>query len=1370
MPIFEMPDGNRYEVNSEEELKELEALFAKKPTEERSALTDMKEGALAGGAAIADLAVLAPKTFAGVIGSAAVAPFVEGGGKEAKEIVYGGLNKLTGPTIGQSYDLTENPAYKAIMYPFEKMGEGFEWFGEKTSPEMQLAAEVGSLFVPLPAGRAIKRGLEKVTPSRDVAVMREELGYGGMSKEELAALRRNETPAAKPAEQPLPPSPRDAEIAVKEQPAMGPVERIMPTEERGLTPARTEDVLAAKARENQSIIDAETGGGMFIRDRQAILDRTQGAPKRAQENAAWQQKIDNLFERPIDPALKRIQEEAAWSDRAGAVPEPAQAGGQRGVKETFSDLLDSIAESSGGKLNFLPGEKFHTSLTNFADALIREGHTTYRRAVEAAKQILKETWKQVAPHFKAAWLYAKNTQPGLSLRIQDKQKYLETTGKKGLKQGGSFTPFSGRARTVKPDLEDFVKRAVDNGFSRDAAIKSYRELYGEPKGTVSKLRTLGDLKKIASAEEALDIASKSADLTKPVDSPLLLNQGRLAAQRTLNKGYTALVEYAETMREQISTKIQRTLTNGKTGFSELYRDMLSKNINDLKEVMTAIKENQFNADFVPNFKSQKQQHLYDAYRKWADTLYEIVNKELVAQGKKPLNKLPNWFPSLWAGDFALPIYAKTEKGQKLVFLVKETSRAKAELARDYLTKELGGEYILGNIEHVPSIHKKKIERSLGLGSAMEDFIKLLGDEDPLTMKAKEAWQSVNDKIAFDTAQYKQRFKYKVGIRGYLGDKPWVSDKQNLQDMFLAIERTSKSAADWVANQEMQAFNRKVQESPIPQNIKNSFENYTDDLLGSYSLHTDGIIDKITDNVINTVSKLPVGRHIGDKTTLKNYLRNFAAWETVRLLGANMRMIVQSEVQPTTVLVPKMVELAGIGGSKDFVSPLIIGHLQGTKMYAATKNKQMMKTLTADEVKMLDYIKQNEVADLLLVERDQFKSKAANDLYKIGSFTLKEIEMHSRFEAFNIMTNYFRHSGYDLDTAMGMADNISRELMGNYAEHVRAGIIKDSGFLGEIAGRLQSFKIFQLSQLAHYINVTKGEKNALPLLSYLSIQSTLGGLIGMIGMDLAETINDMVRSALNEPTMPTIKEHIIKGTNDTLAFGALSTMTDQGLYGAFQFNTVGDLGWKNFLPIVGAQWETIKSLIATGKILKNVPDDELPSSANTYDAAKGILPGAMNKYLENKLLRDEVTGDLYSSKTGKTSYSPEDSRETEPNIIKDTLWNIPSFDRAKEKSLNYMSSKKETDIYQRRQALIDDIIELRFNLDDNPGNEYLTNAYDSKVEEYLDLSGNTGLRELRKEITKAKNARKYGTSLEASQRNKDFSRRERGSEWLDVQER
>ena len=65
------------------------------------------------------------------------------------------------------------------------------------------------------------------------------------------------------------------------------------------------------------------------------------------------------------------------------------------------------------------GQPLHTAMTNLVRALIDEGHNTYVKALQAAKKGLGDMWDKVAPHFKAAWDYVKNIQPGLSIKSVD---------------------------------------------------------------------------------------------------------------------------------------------------------------------------------------------------------------------------------------------------------------------------------------------------------------------------------------------------------------------------------------------------------------------------------------------------------------------------------------------------------------------------------------------------------------------------------------------------------------------------------------------------------------------------------------------------------------------------------------------------------------------------------------------------------------------------------------------------------------------------------------------------------------------------------------------------------------------------------------
>lgn len=1174
--------------------------------------------------------------------------------------IKGSIPLRMGTGAGLGIGSLEADVYRQNKVLKEYPNQQLEQFNLKND---LVAATIGSLF-------GLSVGKSKVRTNTKP----------GLSEEEVSALSRNSKPVAK--------TQTDAVINEMSKDAQGATDRILPTEETGLTPARTEDIVSAQERQNQSTINSEMGGGVFIRDRERI-NKLKNLPKQQQENAAWNElKEKQQAEQFIDPALKKAQEDAAWAEHIGEEPPMPTQGGKSPINR--GDL---------GKSSAISPEKPST-------------------------------------------VPMKNQQ-------------------------GSWNPFEDSnkpSKTIRPDYNTFIKNAIDQGYDSTTAAKTYRELYGEPTShntTIRQVKNLTHLERMETPEQAIGVAEKSADLSSPVGSPIILNQGRTAAQRTFNKGYIALVDYAESLRESIGHKIESSLKNGKNGFVEQFYGMLHKNQTDLAEVYKAIRENEFNQDYVPNFRKQSQMDLYNAYKNWQETGFNLINTELIAQGKKPLHKLPNYWPSIWRGDFTFTVKVKTETGEKLVMLVKESSKWRAQQAHKHFSNN--SDYIIGPVEYTPKL--KLVERKLGVGAATEDLIKLLTSDDPVTREVSALWEAANTKIAYDTAQLKQHFKYKVGVKGSLGDKPWLDEKQNLQDAIRAIEDHSRSVSEWVYNQQLIRFNKSVKDNiNVPKNIQRSFQNYTDDIIRNNNALALG--SKISNTVIETTSKIPVvNRVIGDSTHNKSIMRDFAAWETVRLLGTNTRMLLQQEVQPIYSLLPKIVELTtSFGGSKDIISPFIIGHLQGTKLYAASKSKSMLSLLTPDEHAMLNYIKENEVADLVLIERDQFKNATVNQIYKMSGYTLKEVEAHTRFEAFNIMTNYFKASGYDLNTAMKMADGVSRELMGNYSEHVRSPLIKDTGFVGELAGRLQSFKIFQLSQLAHYLMLAKNTGNIVPAATMLSLQASLGGLIGVLGIDFAETIMDVVRWVSGKKDLPTVKETIIKSTNEHLSFGVLSTMTDMGLYGAFQFNTVGDLGWKNFLPIVGAEWDTINSIGMAAKHLGRVVQGQTSERSKKKEMLQGILPGASNLLLENTFARD-TSGDILQGKTGDVVYRPKNPEETAPSAM-DLLWNIPSFDRAKSKTLNYAAIQKEQAIREQLGKIKLDIIKSMFEMNettDKTRNKLLEKTIDSLMEKYTELNP-TGIGEIFDAMEKLQERKIKGDYIQNLTTADDLEQMLRGMEW------
>lgn len=1243
---------------------------------------------------------------------AAIARGVETAAEFAVPLSWAGklLTRMaTGAGANIAFNELDTEVQNQILqdYP-ELQGKHFDLNNMTVSGVM--GAVLGGAFGPRVKGRVETEG--KYVPSE--------------AEERMKAMEAQEAPVEAP-RQDIARTPIDEAIQAREQPAMGPVERTMPTEETGLTPARTEDVLAAQARENQARINAEEGGGIFIKDQgriQTYRDEVGTGsvlqPRRVEVDAQVLPARDTPPVEPVKPSeVPSIVEVVVRS------PDPVAKLEEIGIR-TREEAVDA------------------------ARAVREEA-----RAPTVEMAATREQLEEVATKLEEVSTTLPESSPV--------QRELSGFVPKG--QRGSWTPFasSKSAKTRVPNREQFIAEAVAKGYKKESAEKVYTEMYGAPQQMAKQKLGLSSYQKIRDPNQAIDNAAKSADLDKPKSAPVITNQGRQWAWRSQNKGLTSLVEYAETVREDVSKSIESTLRNGKDGVIELFHNLMKINRNELSEVMTWIQENQFNPESAPTFKSEQQRKFFESYKRWTDKLYNLVNDELVRQGKKALRKLPNYFPSLWYGDFNFAVRVKTEKGTKLAFLVKESSRASAEKAMEYFKREFGDQFEFGNIEYAPLMSTKSAERSLGLGAMFEDAVRLLGDEDPLTMKAKEALEQVHAKMAFDTKQYKQRFKFKAGVRGYLGDKPWKSEKQNLNDMFESIERVSNDASAWVANQRLVEFNKEVQaKDDIPPNIRRSFLDYTDSVVNTYKAIQVGT--KVVDSIINTVSKMPIGKHVGDRGAIKRFISDVSAIETVRLLGWNARMTIQQELQPFQVLLPKMVELADQGGAgaKDIGSAFIIGHLQGTKLYAAAKSKHFEKFLDADEKAMLEYVKKNEVSDLVLVERDQFKDPLFEKMYRAASLTLKEFESHSRFEAFVVMSRYFRQSGMPIKEAMEAADNVSRELMGNYSEHVRAGIFKDTGFLGQLSGRLQSFKIFQLTQLAHYLAYAKKTGNIAPVATLLATQVSLGGLLGVVGMDAAETVTDMLREYF--PDMPTIKEAIIKNAPDPLAYGALSTMTDSGLYGSFAVGTIGDLGWKSVFPIVGAEWDTIKSILGTARsATKRIVSGEAPSSIEAYQDLRGIMPGGSNLFLERAFLRDPITGSILSPTQGTPVYSPEDREETKPGVGS-LAFNVPSLEQAKEKQKGFMALRESSAINRKTEDLKKQMVNLYLEMETKP-NKLRMNAFRNKMKRYIELAGEDKLEDVFTEIDKVREQRMMGTSIERGLQSEDIKKLQRAKEWV-----
>lgn len=793
---------------------------------------------------------------------------------------------------------------------------------------------------------------------------------------------------------------------------------------------------------------------------------------------------------------------------------------------------------------------------------------------------------------------------------QNNNAFKGGVGKKGFGQGGA----------VKiPSIADF-KRTVEKetGEVSDAVLAAmYARMYptesnqAKVSKAVAKIPGLNDLNKYESRDPT-DITGSigrmeqvgTTDLDKPVGAAFrnFMPGGRLQAWAMNNPIVHEGVGFITSVKDAYKIKTANMVSELNKGFN--YFESKIARFNDASwmdaaEVLRVRRANEFNSEFKPeSVFSGKKLELFNEIDKALKTVYEEVNarrKELNPEAKD-LPQLPYYFTSYFRGDWQVPIFSESGK---FLFNLRENSKANALGAKKWAQEN-------GFDAREPSVRKatRWADRRIDARTDFEQMLDLFGDADVEVQQALTRMVERASKAAAATADMPARFKEKSGRIGSLGDRPWRSDKENFYDNKKALEMYIEGAHEWLANTQISSYAKKMNESEgiKAPNAKSFVNDYADYVTGNKEdlIHT---ADSIRTGLVEMGAKVPfVGKYVSDSTKLKTGVRNTANVSTGLFTGYfSMRMVAQNVVQPYTATIPKIVELMsvdGIGNPLHATLALAEGTARGLM-----DSVQMIFNTRVGDTKGIDYKRENHIVGTHLVENSKMVNNFwANQAYdKAANASVALSEQFSRSMAFSIYESYLKQAGIEESRAMDMAKNITHETMGNYEGYAKAQVFGRGGLMGEMSGRLQTFKMNALGQLANYFMKVeaKSPSSWAPLATSLLMVTATAGLMGMIGMDVAELIIDAAKAVDRQRSMPnpelqefSIKRFIYNNTPTMVSMGALSNYLGVNLGGSFAQNLVGNNPAASVFPVFGNLVEQVQ---APANLM----------SKNSVDKARGL---------------------------------------------------------------------------------------------------------------------------------------------------------------------
>lgn len=806
-----------------------------------------------------------------------------------------------------------------------------------------------------------------------------------------------------------------------------------------------------------------------------------------------------------------------------------------------------------------------------------------------------------------------------------------------------------------------------------------------------------------SRDEALSAIKNAPDADSPTlgfTANQLKSRGRLGIEKIKNEGVRSSLAHLIGLRDEAGIRAN-TVLQGDTGIMRNLRKLETLlGEGRAGEVIRQIQEGQFNPEYKFNL-DPEQMKVKDQIQQ----MFEQTRQEMERITGKPVKQIPNYFPSMFFGPFAVEL---RDANGRLVAFVTEKSAKEAKRAADAVIADLAkeGEVLTATQpKYRKELQSEAFRNRGGLAPYFESMMDLLGSDDPLVQRAQQSVQNQVAKRAMDTKKFSQRFERKAGVEGALGERTWKSAKENYRDAKDVLENYVRAFEDWKANQETAQFINDVKEQTGATNSYNILQNYFDDIRAD-----SGVLDKFTNELATSLARA-TGRDISGAS--KTGARKTADFMTKIWLGFyNPVAMGQNVLQPVHTL-PKLVELASAGGSKDVITPFLTGMAQSLKDVSSLAGEKLLgKELT----ETARYMKEQEVIKPGLVESEG-KTKIGHNIEKLGvSGGLLATEAFARATSFNIFREYLKASGLDEAQAREVAKNLTHEYMVNYESYAKPGILSQGGFAGELMGRLQSFKFNQFTQLANYVESAKRSKNPSAAITSLAVSIGMAGVSGMIGMDIAEGLyGALVSTGAVEPDTKSPRQMALD-LGGPAAVGIPTAATGKWLSGSLSTNLLGDMSWRNIAPVVVGAFETLGKVPTLAKMAQEkITGEQLVPESEKAAALMAVTPATMRGVLEEKLLTDKE-GRIVSPYTGETSYvkGPQDE-----SIL--SLTNIRSKERGETIARTVLQKAQEKRIQEERKKVTD---KLKKFVDESvrKGTELNPDTVGKSLERIIELQG------------------------------------------------
>lgn len=762
-------------------------------------------------------------------------------------------------------------------------------------------------------------------------------------------------------------------------------------------------------------------------------------------------------------------------------------------------------------------------------------------------------------------------------------------------------------------------------------------------------------------------------------------------------GSVALKGAAQWLQAASSKTAFRVRTVVKPVEKTLY-DLPRKEFQQLKEVMKneMMSRQRLSPETLARTLSPKQLTAYNKMRDAFDGAFEQTNATRKAAGDPPITRTEAYAASQRHGDYGLPIFTKDGK---LVWHVQSSTMAQAKRALAYMQKTLGDKIDTekSTISYKPDTSGVGVPKDIQNG--YQQMLRFLDKNDPAATLISDSIAKYQEAHGGKILNQHERFMDKHYIRGFEGDKPWMTESENSNHFFKAQVSYLKNSYAW--NHMQEAINN-IKPLLTSQELTKSQPGVVD-LIQAHMNRETGVsgnvaaqIESALAKMIPSVSISRQGIYAGmgvSRSSLYHLTSDVKSATYLQQLGASPGYMLATPLQGLLAVANHRL-LSGQGQAHGAINTLM--RTVSDSMVALAEHQ--LHGMSGMDVKLpgmseigrraLVYAENNNVIHKTIL--DEYQSLGAHGpaeaVTRALSPSITTPEKAGRLTVFMSFAHHLIDSGLPEKLAFQKAAEFTNHSLTSMERQDRPLVVGKLGVIGEAGYQYKSYLFNEYNQLSNIARDAIRRRDPTPMLAHIGALMFLGGALALPGVqeisDTWDRFKDSVASLkpewykkISNVISPLgIKGGLVNGSDDfataSAVSGPLSQMTGVSL--GNRFNTA-ILDVKHPLAQFAAVPQELLEWSQLGKLGIN------PTKRNAEQALWANAPPLMRGQMETRLSDFQngknPDGTTSVRKASNINDVSTDYKRTEHDTNV-RAWGVKSVEEQKARDIRYANNEEQ----------------------------------------------------------------------------------------------